>query len=81
MKYKKGEIKMMEELNELLKKGNTIEKGIIKQLDSIANTLQMIYQTKECPREIASILYNQIGSLVIVQEELNNWFTLCKMTY
>lgn len=40
----------------------------------------MIYQTKECPSEIASILYNQIGNLVIIQEELNNWFTLCKMT-
>ena len=70
----------MEELNELLKNGSTIEKGIIRQLDSIANTLQMIYQTKECPSEIASILYNQIGNLVIIQEELNNWFTLCKMT-
>lgn len=69
----------MEELNELLKKESTIEKGIIRQLDSIANTLQMIYQTKECPTDVASILYNQIGNLVIIQEELSNWFRLSKM--
>lgn len=50
--------------------------GINKQLESVANTLQMIYMNKDCPNDIASVLYNQIGILVIVQEELEKMFAL-----
>lgn len=43
---------------------------IIKQLESVTETLQMIYMNKECPKYISSILYNQIGILVFTYDQL-----------
>jgi len=68
----------MKDIKELIDNKIKIEKGIIQQLESTTETLQMIYQTKECPRNIANILYNQIGLLVILQEELENLFALSR---
>ncbi|WP_270832909.1 hypothetical protein [Faecalibacillus intestinalis] len=68
----------MKDIKELIDNKIKIEKGIIQQLESTTETLQMIYQTKECPRNIANVLYNQIGLLVILQEELENLFALSR---
>lgn len=43
---------------------------IMKQLESVIETLQMIYMDKECPKYISNILYNQIGILVFTCDEL-----------
>lgn len=68
----------MKDIKKLIDNKIKIEKGIIQQLESTTETLQMIYQTKECPRNIANVLYNQIGLLVILQEELENLFALSR---
>lgn len=62
----------------LINNKNKLEIGIVRQVESTTETLQMIYQTKECPKDIANILYNQIGILVILQEELENLFALSR---
>lgn len=36
-----------------------IKTSINKQLESVAETLQMIYYNNDCPKHISSILYNQ----------------------
>ena len=43
---------------------------IMKQLESVTETLQMIYMDKECPEYISNILYNQIGILVFTCDYL-----------
>lgn len=43
---------------------------IMKQLESVTETLQMIYMDKECPEYISNILYNQIGILVFTCDQL-----------
>lgn len=43
---------------------------IVKQLESVTETLQMIYMDKECPKYISNILYNQIGILVFTCDQL-----------
>lgn len=43
---------------------------IMKQLESVTETLQMIYMDKECPKYISNILYNQIGILVFTCDQL-----------
>lgn len=68
----------MENTIELINSKVKIEKGIIRQVESTTETLQMIYQTKDCPKDIANVLYNQIGLLVILQEELKNLFALSR---
>lgn len=43
---------------------------IMKQLESVTETLQMIYMDKECLKYISNILYNQIGILVFTCDQL-----------
>lgn len=43
---------------------------IMKQLESVTETLQMIYMDEECPKYISNILYNQIGILVFTCHQL-----------
>lgn len=74
---KKGQCNMKNKI-ELINNKSKIENGIIRQVESTTETLQMIYQTKECPKDIANVLYNQIGLLVILQEELENLFALSR---
>ena len=68
----------MKDIKELINNKNKIEKGIIQQIESTTETLQMIYETRDCPKDIANVLYNQIGLLVILQEELENLFALSR---
>ena len=49
-----------------------IKTSINKQLESIAETLQMIYFNKDCPKHISSILYNQIGIIVLCNQQIND---------
>lgn len=77
MLKKKGQYNMKNKI-ELINNKSKIEKGIIQQVESTTETLQMIYQAKECPKDIANVLYNQIGLLVILQEELENLFALSR---
>lgn len=49
-----------------------INDALKKQLESVAETLQMIYLDKECPEDIAKILFNQIGILTLCSEEIKS---------
>lgn len=49
-----------------------IKTSINKQLESVAETLQMIYYNKDCPKNISSILYNQIGIIVLCNQQIND---------
>lgn len=49
-----------------------IKTSINKQLESVAETLQMIYFNKDCPKHISSILYNQIGIVVLCNQQIND---------
>lgn len=61
-----------------MKKKNTnenkeqIKTSINKQLESVAETLQMIYFNKDCPKHISSILYNQIGNIILCNQQIND---------
>ncbi len=38
-------------------------------MESATVTLQLVYQSDDCPENISKILYNQIGALVFCNEE------------
>ena len=50
----------------------SINDTLQKQLVSVAETLQMMYLDKECPKDIAKILFNQIGILTLCSEEIKS---------
>lgn len=50
----------------------SINDTLQKQLESVAETLQMMYLDKECPEDIAKILFNQIGILTLCSEEIKS---------
>ena len=62
MKKKKKGIK---EVNEFLKD------TLFKQIDSIAETLQIIALNKDCNKSISKILFNQIGNVLLLKDENN----------
>lgn len=53
-----------------------LERGIKKQLESLGETLQMVYLNKECPQDIANILFNQIGIAIMCSKELDQYLQL-----
>lgn len=50
----------------------SINDTLQKQLESVAETLQMMNLDKECPEDIAKILFNQIGILTLCSEEIKS---------
>ncbi|WP_418749616.1 hypothetical protein [Faecalibacillus intestinalis] len=63
-KEEKG-IEGIKEVNEFLKD------TLFKQIDSIAETLQIIALNKDCNKSISKILFNQIGNVLLLKDENN----------
>ena len=64
----------MKDIDEMTDTIELLKKGIKKQLESAIVTLQLIHQHEECPENISKMLYNQIGVLVLCNEELDKLF-------
>ena len=63
-KEEKG-IEGIKEVNEFLKD------TLFKQIDSIAETLQIIALNKDCNKSISKIFFNQIGNVLLLKDENN----------
>ena len=63
-KEEKG-IEGIKEVNEFLKD------TLFEQIDSIAETLQIIALNKDCNKSISKILFNQIGNVLLLKDENN----------
>lgn len=64
----------MKDTEKMTHTAEMLKKGIKNQLESVAVTLQLIHQNKECPENLSKVLYNQIGALVFCNEELDKLY-------
>lgn len=59
----------MKNIDEIADTIDVLKKGIKNQLKSATVTLQLVYQSDDCPENISKILNSQIGALVFCNEE------------